>query len=326
MLFLCILSFISMNLNASNESLTISTPDVDDIEYPDDEEHSKAEINLGKLLFFDPRLSKNQNQSCATCHNPELGFSDGVAKGNGSSGAILDRNAPHLYNLAWSSIFFWDGRASSLEEQALGPLVSDVEMQMTPVKVLERLNDVPYYAKAFDDIYGELTFENVGKAIAAFERTIISDNSAFDKYLAGDTQAMSPSAMRGLQLFVGKARCDKCHDGANFTDDSFHNIGIGGKDEGRYKVNKNKNKNKNMIGAFKTPGLRNIIMSAPYMHDGSLGTLEEVVEHYNIGGIKNKHLSPLIKPLNLNAQEKADLIAFMAALTDPIIIERPVLP
>ncbi|MCF6439457.1 hypothetical protein L1077_08445 [Pseudoalteromonas luteoviolacea] len=300
----------------------LSTPDVDDIEYFDDEEPSEREIELGKMLFFEHRLSKNQNQSCATCHNPELGFSDGLAKGIGSGGDILGRNAPHLYNLAWSAIFFWDGRAKTLEEQALGPIVSDVEMQMTPKEAVGRLKKIPFYDKEFKEVYGSVTFENIGRAIAAFEKTIISDNSAFDQYLAGEKQAMSHSAIRGLQLFVGKARCVKCHDGANFTDDSFHNIGIEDNDEGRFLIDPNSK----LKGAFKTPGLRNIIMSAPYMHDGSLASLEEVVEHYDKGAVNVKDVSPLIVPLNLNPQEKADLIAFMAALTDPVVIQRPKLP
>lgn len=304
--------------------LTIGTPDVDDIEYPDDEPHSDEEVELGKMLFFDNRLSKNNNQSCATCHNPELGFSDGLKFGLGTNGNQLGRNAPHIYNLAWASTLFWDGRAATLEEQALGPIVANAEMGMSPELTLERLQKVEGYAIQFNDIYEDgLTFENVGKAIAAFERTVISDNAAFDQYIAGNKNAMSPSAVRGMEVFVGKGNCTRCHDGDNFTDDSFHNIGIGDGDPGRYGITKNKN----MMGAFKTPGLRNIIYSAPYMHDGSAATLEEVVDLYNQGGHKgSKHVSPLIEPLNLSLQEKADLVAFMAALTDTVVIQRPQLP
>ncbi|WP_199611671.1 cytochrome-c peroxidase [Flocculibacter collagenilyticus] len=302
---------------------TLGTPDVEDIEYPDDEPHEEREIELGKMLFFETRLSKNQNQSCATCHNPELGFSDGLANGIGTAGDTLHRNSPHIYNLAWGTTFFWDGRSSTLEDQALGPLVSDVEMQMTPVDALDRLKAIPFYNKEFKAIYDDgLTFENIGRAMAAFERTFISDDSAFDKFVAGNDDALSPSATRGLNLFVGKANCVSCHDGVNFTDDSFHNIGIANGDLGRYEFDKQPQ----FKGAFKTPGLRNIIFSAPYMHDGSLGTLEEVIEHYNKGAVGIADVSPLIKPLGLTAQEKADLVAFMAALTDPVIIERPTLP
>lgn len=321
LVLLCVFLYTNISYAASPQ-LTIGTPDVDDIEYPDDEPHSQEEIELGKQLYFDNRLSKNNNQSCATCHNPELGFSDGIAKGIGTGGDILGRNAPHIYNLAWGATFFWDGRASTLEEQALGPIVSSMEMQMTPEVALKRINNIAGYVKQFNDVYGEVSFENIGRAIAAFERTFISDNSAFDKYIAGDEKAMSPSAIRGMQVFVGKGNCTACHDGDNFTDDSFHNIGIDNGDLGRYELDKQDS----LRGAFKTPGLRNIVFSAPYMHDGSLGSLEQVVEHYNEGAPNVPYLSPLIKPLNLNVQEKADLVAFMAALTDPVIIERPVLP
>lgn len=310
---------MSKNLDLRN----LGTPDVDDIEYPDDEPHSEKEVNLGKLLFFDTRLSKHKNQSCATCHNPELGFSDGLAKGFGSDGTILGRNAPHLYNLAWGVSFFWDGRSNTLEDQALGPIQSEVEMQMAPENVVARLSKVDFYKKNFTALYEDgLTFINVGKAIAAYERTLFSTNSAFDKYLAGDKTALSPSAERGLELFVGKANCVACHDGPNLTDESFHNIGVNSSDQGRFAISNDTTQ----MGAFKTPGLRNILFSAPYMHNGSIGTLEEVVEHYNKGAPGKENVSELIKPLNLNTQEKAELVAFMAALSDPIIVERPNLP
>lgn len=314
---------LSFTASATVDLKSLGTPDVDDIEYPDGEPHSQAEIELGKKLFFDTRLSKNNNQSCASCHNPELGFSDGLDKGIGTSGTILGRNAPHIYNLAWGVTFFWDGRASSLEEQALGPIMSEAEMQMTPEITLSRLSKISEYNKAFSSIYADgLTFDNVGRAIAAFERTVISTNSAFDQYIAGNQDAMSPAAVRGLGLFVGKGNCVACHDGPNFTDESFHNIGLGDADVGRYQLVKDKT----LMGAFKTPGLRNILFSAPYMHDGSLGTLQEVVEHYNQGAPNVPNVSKLIKPLNLTKQEVSDLVAFMAALSDPIVIERPTLP
>lgn len=304
--------------------LKIGTPDVDEIEYPDDEPHGDDEIELGKMLFFDVRLSKNNNQSCATCHNPDLGFSDGLQLGLGTSGNRLGRNAPHLYNLAWASSLFWDGRASTLEEQALGPILAAGEMGMSRTLAIARLSKIKGYVTRFEKLYADgLTFENIGKAIAAFERSIISDNSAFDHYIAGDKNAMSPAAIRGMAVFSGKGNCTRCHDGNNFTDDSFHNIGVGDTDLGRYGISASEN----MKGAFKTPGLRNIILSAPYMHNGSVATLEDVVELYNQGGHKsNSEVSPLIEPLSLSAQEKADLVAFMAALTDIVIIDRPQLP
>lgn len=316
------LSFSVSFTSFANNSLT--TPDVDDIEYPDDEAPSKAEVELGKILFFDPRLSSNQKQSCASCHNPDLGFSDGIKTSIGTMGTAVSRNAPHLYNLAWASTLFWDGRASSLEEQALGPIQAAGEMNLPLDVLIPRLNKVPFYKQQFEDIYGEtaITAENIGKAIAAFERTIISDNSAFDQYIAGNRLAISPAALRGMKLFEGKANCTGCHDGANFTDDSFHNIGVDSEDIGRAGIVKSAELQK----AFKTPGLRNIVYSAPYMHDGSEGSLEDVIRFYNRGGDNKNAVDKLIKPLNLNEIEIADLVAFLGALTDPVIVNRPIIP
>lgn len=299
----------------------LGVPNPATIEYPDDKPPSAAEINLGKALFFDKRLSLNNKTSCATCHNPELGFSDGVAVGKGTMGNTLGRHTPHLYNLAWGTVFFWDGRAGSLEEQALGPIEAAGEMNMPLEKLMPKLQEVPFYTKTFREVYPKagLTKENLGKAIAAFERTIISMNSPFDKYMKGDKAAMSAAAIRGMKLFEGKARCAECHDGPNFTDDSFHNIGVGGEDKGRAAVVKDDS----LLGAFKTPGLRNVALSAPYMHDGSVKTLEGVVRFYNKGGKHKKGLSDLIKPLQLTDNEVADVVAFLNALTEPMSIMPP---
>lgn len=302
----------------------LGTPDVDDIEYPDDEPPSALEISLGKTLFFDPRLSKNHKQSCASCHNPDLGFSDGMASGVGAMGGDLGRNTPHIYNLAWSNAMFWDGRMETLEEQALGPIEAAGEMNMPLGELLPRLKSVKYYQDTFREVYGDsgITKVNLGKAIAAFERTIISNDSPFDRYIAGDQAAMSASQIRGLALFKGKGNCIDCHDGVNFTDDSYHNIGVGDNDPGRGAVSGEPS----MMGAFKTPGLRNIVFSAPYLHDGSAASLEEVIELYDMGGKSKKGLDKLIKPLNLTKQEKFDLISFLGALTGPVVIERPKIP
>ncbi|WDE03191.1 cytochrome-c peroxidase [Thalassomonas viridans] len=301
----------------------LGTPSLDDIEYPDDEPPSAAEIELGKVLFFDPRLSLNEKQSCATCHNPELGFGDGMATGIGTMGEELHRNTPHIYNLAWSSIFFWDGRAKTLEEQALGPIVAPGEMNLPLPQLLKRLKKVPGYQKLFKAAYGDsgITETNIARAISAFERSIITRNSSFDRYIQGDKNAMDPAAIRGLALFEGKARCTKCHDGVNFTDDSFHNIGVANDDVGREKISKAAG----MKGAFKTPGLRNVWLTAPYMHDGSEPSLEAVIRFYNKGAQK-PGVDKLIQPLDLTEDEIMDLLAFLAALTDPIVIERPKIP
>jgi cytochrome c peroxidase len=321
-----IVTFLLLHITPVFAESTLGTPDIDDIEYPDDEPHSPEEINLGKTLFFDTRLSLNEKQSCASCHNPDLGFSDGLKTSIGTMGGQVSRNSPHLYNLAWSAALFWDGRSSTLEEQALGPIEAAGEMNLPLSEVVPRLSKVPFYQKQFKVVYGEsgLTIENVAKAIAAFERTIISDNAAYDKYIAGNTAAMSPSAIRGLALFKGKANCANCHDGPNFTDDSFHNIGVSPVllDRGRANISGSEE----LVGAFKTPGLRNIIFSAPYMHDGSQSSLEDVIDFYNKGGMHKESLSSLIKPLHLNRTEIADLVAFLGALSAPVTIERPKIP
>ncbi|NRA38223.1 MAG: hypothetical protein HRU15_08795 [Planctomycetes bacterium] len=301
----------------------LGTPDVDDIEYPDDEEPTVAQIELGKILYFDRRLSKHQTMSCATCHNPDIGFGDGMAFGQGVMGGSEGRNAPHIYNLAWNNIFFWDGRAATLEEQALGPIQAEGEMNMPLEEVVGRIEGVVKYQELFKAAYGDnaITSDNIGRAIASFERTVVSDNSAFDRYLAGDDNALSKEAMHGMQLYVGKANCIECHSGPNLTDQSFHNLGMKSDDIGRMKVVEVEVMNK----AFKTPGLRNVALTGPYMHDGSLGSLEDVVKFYNRGG-DVKTQDPLMKPLGLTAEEERALIAFLGALTDPVDIAHPVVP
>lgn len=302
----------------------IGTPDRYDIEYPDDEEPEAELVHLGKVLFFDHRLSKNENQSCATCHNPDLGFGEGIASGFGSKGGRLGRNTPHIYNLAWASTFFWDGRASSLEEQALGPIEAEGEMAMPIPKFLNRLKSIQGYNPLFKAAFGDakINEQRVASAIAAFERTIIVDDTPFDRYIAGDKSAMSPLAIKGMKLFEGKARCTKCHDGPNFTDDSFHNLGIDDGDPGRAKILKDET----LFGAFKTPGLRNVLFTAPYMHNGQEASLEEVVRFYNKGGGPAKNKSPLMKELKLSDDEIFALVAFMGSINQPLDIKRPKLP
>lgn len=303
----------------------LGVPDRDDIEYPDEEEPTKEEVLLGKTLFFDTRLSINDQQSCASCHNPELGFSDGLAFSIGTMGEKVGRNTPQIYNLAWNVTFFWDGRAPTLEDQALGPIEAGGEMNMPLEKLIPKLKKVKGYHKLFNAAYGKdsINKENIGKAIAAFERTIIVDNTPFDKYMKGDKNAISPDAINGLALFQTKARCIQCHDGANFTDNSYHNIGVKGDDIGRGKFMKN---DRTLDGAFKTPGLRNILYSAPYMHDGSEATLEDVVRFYNKGGNDVKNKSKLIVPLNLTEKEIMDIVAFLGTLNQPLEIKRPQIP
>ncbi len=289
----------------------------------------KAKIELGKQLYFDGRLSKNNSVSCAFCHTPGSGFADPRQTSIGVGGGVGGRQAPTVMNSAFNHLQFWDGRARSLEEQAIGPIQNPIEMAETHENVVKKLSRIKGYQQQFRAVFGtEVNLQGLAEAIAAYERTVISTNSAFDKYAMGDQKAMDEAAVRGMALFKGKARCIACHNGPNFTDNQFHNLGVPQvgpmkEDLGRYYVTRAE-KDK---GAFKTPTLRSIIETAPYMHDGAFKTLEEVVDFLNAGGGANPNLSALIKPLGLTAEEKADLVAFLKALTgEPIKFEMPKLP
>ncbi|MFP5441894.1 MAG: cytochrome-c peroxidase [Gammaproteobacteria bacterium] len=324
--FLMLLVVATLPLAATaRDAQPLATPDPATIVYPAGAPPTAAEIALGKTLFFDTRLSRNRTQSCATCHNPALGFGDGVALGKGAEGNRLGRNTPPLYNLAWNPTFFHDGRSPSLEAQALNPIESDQEMNIPLDLLIERLSAVDWYRQQFHAIYGseQITPAMIGSALASFERTLVSRNSPFDRYLGGDETAMSESAKRGLKIFKGAAWCSSCHDGANFTDNGFHNIGVKTTDPGRGRFAPDQPR---MQGAFKTPGLRNVELTAPYMHDGSQRTLEDVMQFYNRGGDDRKRRDPLIRELDLSKQDIADLVAFMKALTDPVVVEVPEIP
>lgn len=298
-----------------------STPDVNSIEYPNWEEPSTEVVELGRRLFFDEKLSVNGTQSCATCHNPDHGFSDGLKFSIGAMGKAVGRNTPHLYNLAWGDTFFWDGRSHSLEDQALGPIKAEGEMNMPIELLVERLMSDESYANDFENAFGSVgvTPDRIATSIASFERTIVVDDTPFDRYLAGDEDAISPAAKRGMVLYAGKGLCVECHDGANFTDNSFHNIGVASSDEGRG----GHIGDESLKGAFKVPGLRNILFSPPYMHDGSLGTLEEVVRFYNKGGKLSVEEGSSIRPLGLTESEIRDLVAFLGSINQPLDIARP---
>lgn len=285
---------------------------------PADNVGTPARVELGRALFFEPRLSGNGAMSCASCHNPSLGWSDGLKTAVGKGGKVLGRATPTVTNTAYNTQFMWDGRKKSLEDQALGPLQSADEMNTDFNVALARLRSIPQYAAMFDKAYpGEgISKDTIAKAIAAFERTLISNESAFDRWLAGDRKAITMSQWRGFKVFAdpSKGNCAVCHSGANFTDNSYHNIGLAqGReaDIGRFKIHNVAS----MKGAFKTPTLRDIELTAPYFHNGSAATLNQVVGHYARGGDDRSNLSPFMKPLKLNDREKADLVAFMKALT-----------
>ena len=296
---------------------------------PKDNVMTDAKIELGRMLFYDPRLSGNGIISCATCHNPGLGWADGLAKGVGFNGTILGRSVPTVLNAAYYETQFGDGRAPSLEEQAKGPIQAAGEMNAKAEDVVRLVNSLPGYRTQFKKVFGgDATFDTIAKAIAAFERIVVDKDSPFDRYARWDDKAISKAAVRGLELFTGKARCGTCHSGPNFADKRFHNVAVGD-DPGRYAVTKDE-KDK---GAFKTPTLRNIALTAPYMHDGSMRTLREVTDHYiKAAKERDKHpnLSILMQPFELTDAEKKDLEAFLLTLTgdkrDPRVNVVPDLP
>ena len=289
----------------------------------------KAKVKLGEQLYFDGRLSQNGAISCAFCHTPGLGFADPKQVSVGVGGKQGGRNSPTVYNTAFNPVQFWDGRAGSLEEQAIGPIANPVEMAETYENVVKKLSQIKGYVTQFQLVFGtSISMQGIAEAIAAYERTIISTNSAFDQYVLGDKTAMNDEAQRGMALFKGKARCILCHNDSNFTDNQFHNLGVPQvgpmkEDLGRYYVTRRPEDK----GAFKTPTLRSIVETAPYMHDGAFKTLEEVVEFFDQGGGKNSNLSPLMKPLGLTKEEKTNIIAFLKAFKgEEIPFEFPTLP
>lgn len=303
----------------------------DQIPHPADNLPNAARLELGKKLYFDPRLSGDGNMSCATCHNPSLGWSDGLPTGKGVKSMVLGRASPTIINTGFNTIQMWDGRKKDLEDQAMGPMEATVEMNMNTAKLFQWLNNNAGYKAEFAKAYpGEaIDARTVSKAIAMFERTTaVSRDSNFDRWVRGDAKAMTDQQVNGFKLFVGKANCAVCHSAPNFTDNGFHNLGLASfgvpePDVGRYAHKPLKL----MMGAFKTPTVREAARTAPYFHDGSAKTLMEVVQHYNKGGVVKTNLSPNMKELNLSKQEMEDVVAFMEALSSPFIkVDLPELP
>ncbi len=322
------------------------------VKVPEDNPLTRAKIELGRQLYFDTRLSSDNTVSCASCHHPDEGYGRHTQFGVGVDGQEGGRNSPVSYNRILSDAQFWDGRAASLEEQAVGPIANPIEMANTHEAAVATVQGIEGYRIQLEKIFSDgVTIDNIGKAIASFERAIVTGPSPFDyyepvrrmtavlgdqlddletlqeddpdiydQYIAASRESeahpMSESAKRGRDLFFSeRVNCTACHVGANLADEKYHNLGIGmdkeSPDLGRYEVTKEEKDR----GAFKTPTIRNVALSHPYMHDGSLKSLAEVVEWYNKGGHPNEHLSKDIKKLDLNDQEKADLVAFMEACT-----------
>ena len=300
-----------------------------DVPAPPGNRLTSNRVVLGRLLFFDTRLSAKGTMSCASCHNPALRWSDGLERAVGFNMKQLGRRTPTLVNVGFNGVQMWDGRHPTLEDQVLGPFLSPDEQNLPLAQLENRVRSIPGYKPFFDRAYPAegITAATIAKAIASFERTLLSADSPFDRWQLGDESAVSQSAKRGFALFTGEARCILCHQPPNFTDNGFHNIGLRNNGEpndvGRYAHLKLPV----LKGAFKTPTLRDVAVSAPYMHNGIYHTLEEVVDHYVRGGDKKDNLSPNIVPLTLSATQKADLIAFMKTLTGKrIVVEIPDLP
>lgn len=282
---------------------------------PEDNALTAAKVTLGRRLFFDPELSADRTLSCASCHQPTRYFTDGRPRPAGIDGAEGRRNVPSVLNAAYGRSFFWDGRAPSLEEQVLEPIQGKDELGLGLEKLVHRLREREDYRTAFRDAFGpqDISPDLVSRALASYLRTLRSGRAPVDRFLHGDTAALSQDARSGFRLFVGRANCHVCHLAPLFTDHRFHNTGVswGSGDIGRAGVTGQEEDR----GAFKTPSLRNVAETAPYMHDGSLATLEEVIEHYADGGTPNPALDEEIRPLDLGPTERRHLIAFLRALT-----------
>jgi cytochrome c peroxidase len=282
---------------------------------PGDNPATQEKIALGKQLFFDPRLSGDNSKSCASCHMPEKAFTDGLPRAKGSGGKELFRNTPTLLNAGFYSAYFWDGRAGSLEEQALFPIQSPDEMNQDLPTLEKEINAIPGYVAQFRAVFGSgVTADNIAKALAAFQRTLVSRNSPFDRYLVGDKSAISEEAQSGWELFRDAAGCIRCHNGPNFSDNKFYRLGTTFRDRGRGDITREKRD----FYAFRTPGLRDVARTAPYMHDGSMETLAQVVEFYYRGApIQSPDGLPLdIAPLlGQSYSEISAIVAFLESLT-----------
>lgn len=320
---------------------------------PPENPSTPDKVELGKLLFFDSRLSSDGSRSCAHCHQPHMGWAFRDRQSPAFPSQVERRASMPLVNVAYNTPLLWDGRATTLEAQALGPIQNPLHMNQNLDLLIERLKVLPGYLSRFRAAFGTgPTPEAIAKALAAFQRTIVSGDSPFDRYAKGDPSALSAPARRGLDLFQGKARCILCHNGPTFSNNAFHNLGLPkadflndpkvlasvrfdakrmgvpeyadlSEDPGRYLVTKQDKD----FGAFKTPSLRNVTTRRPYMHNGAFETLREVIEFYNRGGGDNPRKDPLLAPLNLTEGERADLLAFLESLTGELpVVVPPELP
>ncbi|AWB20742.1 tryptophan tryptophylquinone biosynthesis enzyme MauG [Methylobacterium currus] len=284
------------------------------IPFPENAPYSPQLATLGKMLFFDPRLSGMQNLSCASCHNPSFGYEVPVPGAIGATNTPLARKAPTILNAAWMPVLFWDGRAPTLEAQAQGPITAAVEMNGKFPEIVARLKAIPDYDAQFRRLFPETgaSREAVLTAIATYERTVVAGWAPFDRWVEGNEDAITPAAKRGFALFAGKARCAACHTGWTFTDDKFHDLGIPTRDLGRAGVASDEPGARH---AFKTPGLRNLTYRAPFGHAGQFADLEGILTFYEGGGVDRPSKSPLMRPIALSQPERQDLLAFLRSLT-----------
>ncbi len=298
-----------------------------DIPFPDDDPYSRAKTKLGRMLFFDPLLSGAKVRSCASCHNPGLSWGDGQPLAMGEDQKPLPLRTPTLLNVAWIPKLGWDGHFRNLESVAMGPITANENMNLSEAAMIARLAAIPGYVDAFQAAFSssEITGHKIEMALATFERTIVSTEAPFDRWIGGDESAISASAKRGFALFNGKANCAACHSGWAFTDASFHDIGVAKDNElGRGQLFPT---SVTLQHAFKTPTLRDVARRGPYMHNGSLTTLEAVVDLYDRGGVDRPSRDAEIHPLGLSAGEKANLVAFLQTLSGvPASVAVPTLP
>ncbi|MEP1442495.1 MAG: cytochrome c peroxidase [Hyphomicrobiales bacterium] len=288
--------------------------------------YSPQLATLGKMLFFDPRISGAKNINCSSCHNPSFGYEVPVATAVGAANVPLKRQAPTILNMAWVKPYFWDGRAETLEEQAAGPITAEVEMNANFDEIVNTLQNISEYNGWFNKLFPNqgVKKDTIVTALATYQRTVVSGWSPFDRWVDGDDAAISKAAKRGFQLFNGKAKCADCHTGWNFTDNKFHDIGLDTDDIGRSEFEPDNTLAKY---AFKTPGLRNTSYRAPFMHNGKLETLKDVMAHYISGGIDRASKSKQMTSLNLSLKEQDDVIEFLKTLTaDKQETPVPILP
>lgn len=296
------------------------------IPFPESAPYNREIATLGKMLFFDPRLSSGQNISCSSCHSPSFGWEKPVPKAIGANNTPVKRHAPTLLNVAWTAPLFWDGRVDSLEKQAVGPITAPDEMNATFEAISQRLIDVPDYKAWFTRLFPirGIQQDTIVLALATYQRTIVSGTTDFDHWVEGEELAISEEAKRGFELFTGRANCVSCHSGWMFTDNLLHDIGLDTDDLGAGSVEP---KDPDLNYKFKTPGLRNILLRAPYMHDGSVSSLEDVIRHYAAGGVATESRQVAIEGFPISDEEVQELIAFLATLTDNgSTVPSPVLP